>query len=152
MTQKEMMTTYLPMIEMRGKMYAKKTKVKARPAREGEKIDTITSDGKETTNTAKEGDWVVQNLTKAGEVYILPEKKFKARYEFLNKWNNDWDYFKALGKCMAMRYYGENFEFMAPWNEKMVVKDRDMLCTPIPEENEIYRIAAKEFGETYGPE
>jgi hypothetical protein len=42
----------------------------------------------------------------------------------------------------------EILEFVAPWGESMIVKPGDYLVTP-PEKNEIYRIAQKEFEETY---
>ena len=53
-SQQDMMNEWLPKIEKDGLIYSKTTKVKARPAIKNEKIITITSDGKETENIAKE--------------------------------------------------------------------------------------------------
>ena len=39
------------------------------------------------------------------------------------------------------------FYFEAPWQEKMVAKKGDMICTT--DGSEIYRIARKEFEQTY---
>lgn len=39
-------------------------------------------------------------------------------------------------------------EFQAPWRDTMIVRPGDMLVVPA-EKDEIYRIAKKEFGETY---
>ncbi len=63
MNQEQMIERWLPEIEMNGKDYLKKGTVFARPAKIGEKIITITSDGKETENTAGENCFVVKNPT-----------------------------------------------------------------------------------------
>ncbi len=56
MSQKEAQDLYLPQIEENGKEYKKFSQITARPAAQGEVIETITADGKETTNTAKHGE------------------------------------------------------------------------------------------------
>ena len=125
--------------------------VLARPATIEEKIDTITSDGKETTNTAKEGDFVVKNPT--GEEYIIKGDLFKKRYDYVGttdfRSDGKWETYKAKGKCRAIVWEHEQMSFVASWGEEMVIKKGDMLATTIPEMNEVYRIAAKEFDATY---
>jgi hypothetical protein len=122
----------------------------ARPAVPGERIDTITSDGKETTNVARDGDWVVENQTEAREQYILTETKFLPRYDPVGNISvMGWQAFQAKGSVIAMPHLGPELVLVADWGEIMPVKPMDMLCTPYPGRNEVYRIAAKEFHETY---
>ena len=45
----------------------------------------------------------------------------------------------------------QEFQFMAPWDEEMVVKENDFLVSP-QDFSEVYRIARKEFFETYEPD
>lgn len=157
LSQEKAIEKFLPIIEESGSTYNKKTKVKARPAKAGEKIDTFTSDGKETTNTAKEGDYVVKNMTEAGEEYILSAKKLKDRYILLED-GDPYSIYKATGKVKAKKYISQEFslpdtiEFVASWGEKTVLKEGDMIATPLPSKDEVYRIAKKEFEETYEKE
>lgn len=134
------------------KVYEKYKEVHARKAVVGEVILTITADGKETQNTAKEGDFVVKNLTGAGEMYILTAKKFNARYELKENIDETWSLYRPLGKVKALQVKLETSSkeiyILAPWGEKMVVKDGDFLVTPL-DNSEVYRIAEKEFYETY---
>lgn len=130
----------------KGKDCTKKTEVTARKAKEGEKIETYTSDGKETEKTAKKGDWVVTNTT--GEKFILSNDVFLDRNIHI-KGNR----YKANGKSRALEYKGKNMKFMASWNEPMALKTGDMIVSPYKDDKltgEIYRIARKEFDETYG--
>lgn len=167
LTQAEMMKEFAPALVYGGKRYAKKTVVRARLAVEGEVIVTITGDGKETQNTAKAGDYVVENQTVVKEQYIVIGTIFKKRYELIHSEKIASTAFflpyKAVGKCVGIIYNGrvntENLstdpvemKFMASWNEEMVLKPGDMLVAPLPATNEIYRIAAKEFEETYAKE
>jgi len=156
MTQKEAMEYFLPMIEKNGSVYRKIGKVYARPAVKGEKIDTYTSDGKETTNTAKEGDIVVKNQTGSREKYILSKDKFEARYKLIGEASEKgWKVYEPTGKILAINFDSESLnkpnemDFEASWGEKMKLKDGDMVATPLPKKDEIYRIASKEFSETY---
>jgi len=139
-SQQEAADLYLPQIEQSGKEYKKFTQITARPAVAGEVIETITSDGKETTNTAKSGDYVVTNI--GGEEYILSGDTLKKRYESLG--NNR---YQAIGECKGIVYTGKPTQFMATWGEAMVLKPGDMIVTG--DGKEVYRIAIKEFKETY---
>jgi hypothetical protein len=141
--------------------------VRARPATPGELVETYTSDGKETQKRAEEDDVVVWNTTEAGEKYIISGKKFRARYTLIGpaEGSPGWSWYKAIGRVKAIRFRYEMldgmpvdlgkikvFSFEASWGEQMVLKDGDMIATPLPQMNEIYRIAAKEFAETYEEE
>lgn len=150
MTQKEACDHYMPQIEATGRVYEKFTEIEARPATYGEVIVTVTAAGKETTNKADEGDFVVHNMTGAREEYILAGKKLAARYVRLSDLAvAGWCRYQATGSCMAFVYHGSDTEFIATWGEPMKLQTGDMIATPLPEKGEVYRIAAKEFGETY---
>jgi hypothetical protein len=140
---------FLPEILAKGQKYKKFVKVNARPAKEGEVVHTYTADGKETSNTAKAGDFVVRNATGAKEEYIISKDKLNKRYKELGLLTGEWKRYQALGECMALRYDGPNMQFKASWDEGMVLKTGDMIVTPLPAKDEVYRIAAKEFKETY---
>src|SRR4051812_7650519 len=111
-TQEYMINGYLPIIETEGNVYRKVTIVRARPASVGEKIITVTSDGKETENVAKENDWLVENNTEAREEYLISDEKFRARHEQAGDIAfGGWLSYMAKGKCQAIVYEGDNFEF-----------------------------------------
>jgi len=146
MSQQDAINFFMPQIMSDGKDYAKFTEIKVRKAIPNELIETITSDGKETQNTAKENDFVVTNLGGSGEKYILPADKLYKRY-----FNVEGDIWKAKGECKALEYSGEPMQFEASWGEAMVLKPGDMICSPLPDLNEVYRIARVEFFSTYAP-
>ena len=146
MSQDEAIAEFMPQIMADGKDYAKFTEIQVRRANPGELIETFTSDGKETQNTAGENDYVVTNLGGSGEEYILTAEKLNKRY--FNVSGNIW---KAKGECRALLYTGVPTSFMASWGEAMVLKPGDMICSPLPDLNEVYRIARAEFGSTYAP-
>lgn len=150
LSQREMLKKFLPLIEKDGQVYEKFTEVDARPAVPGEVIETFTSDGKETQNTAKKGEWIIRNRTEAKEEYILSDEKLRKRYIVRSLLVNGWYTFKAKGECQAIVFDGpEDTQFEASWGEAMTLKKEDLLVAPLPDKNEIYRIAAKEFTETY---
>jgi len=146
MSQDEAIAEFMPQIMEDGKDYAKFTEIQVRRAEPGELVETFTSDGKETQNTAGENDYVVKNLGGSGEEYILSEEKLNKRY-----FNVSGDIWKAKGECRALLYTGEPTSFMASWGEAMVLKPGDMICSPLPDLNEVYRIARAEFDSTYAP-
>ncbi len=156
-TQKEMKQFIFPLLQSKGKTYLKYKKVFARKAKLNEKITTRTSDGKETTNRAKAGDYIIKNQTGAGEEYIIPGNKFKARYIFERRSTGGFSEYKPSGRIQAIevsrrvlkKFNVKNrFYFLAPWGSKMIVKEKDFLACPIGGD-EVYRIARKEFFETY---
>ena len=122
---------------------------------------TYTKDGLETQNVAKEGDYVVKNNTEAKEMYILSEKKFNERYKYKSDLDNEWKVYSPLGRIKALKVNGKvfrvlkikekEFYILTSWGEKMIVKRNDFLVTPL-DYNEVYRIANKEFFETYEKE
>ncbi|MEM1319822.1 MAG: hypothetical protein AAGG75_06165 [Bacteroidota bacterium] len=157
LTQIEIQELILPLLKEKGQLYRKFKKVFARRAVDGERIDTITDDGLETTNTAESGDYIVTNQTGAEESYILTPKKFEARYEWLQSDASGRHLYQPKGQVMVLEMTTEQlhtlqldnpFYFIAPWGSEMIVKTDDFLVSP-PDYSEVYRIARKEFFETY---
>jgi NAD(P)-dependent dehydrogenase (short-subunit alcohol dehydrogenase family) len=61
--------------------------------------------------------------------------------------------FEQWQRCLAVNLTGcflcaQRVQFMAPWDQPEKVELNDFLVTP-PDHSEIYRIARKEFFETY---
>ncbi len=155
--QKKLLQLILPLLKSHGKVYKKHQHIFAKRAEGGEAIQTITADGLETNNIAVNGDFIVKNQTSAAEMYILTEDKFKARYAFLKESEDGFSEYIPTGVIHAIEMtptllkaqdWPNEFHFEAPWGEQMVVKENDFLACP-PELNEVYRIARKEFFETY---
>lgn len=149
MTQKEAYGYFFPEIDQRGKIYKKYSLIYAYLAEPNEYIETWTKDGLETTNYAKFGDFVVQNLqTEFQEKYIVSEKMFFERYKYF--YNHDKGaIYMPTGKIKACIYHGEDLEFIANWGRLMALKTGDYIVSPYPGLNEVYRIARQEFMETY---
>ncbi len=156
-SQENLQKLFLPGIKSEGQVYKKIKKVLARKAIAGERVETITSDGLETVNRAKDGDFLIQNQTKAREQYIISSKKFNDKYEYFASGDGEFNFYKAKGKVVALEMtesvlrkfnLPDEFSFIAPWKEDMIVKKDDFLVCP-PDYSEIYRIARLEFFETY---
>lgn len=156
-TQEQIKELMLPILKNEGKQYEKFLPVIAKVATKIETIQTITSDGLETQNTAQPGDIIVQNQTQAGEKYIMQNEKFHARYELLETLEGDFARYKPTGKAIGIeitpRFAKQHnlelpFEFMASWGAPMILKENDFLVSPL-DFRSVYRIARKEFFETY---
>lgn len=156
-SQQEIMELLLPVLKSEGTVFRKHKTTLARKAVPGETIETHTADGLETVNTAEEGDFVIKNQTDAGEMYIVPADKFNEKYAFSKAAANGFSEYTPLGKAIGveltpallgkLQLPGE-FKFVAAWDEEMLAKEGDFLVSP-PGYSEIYRIARKEFFETY---
>lgn len=152
MTQENAFNLFHPLIEQTGRIYYKYSLVYAYLAYENEYVETWTADGLETTNYAVKGDFVVQNLqTEYQEKYIIKPDVFFERYKYFY-WSGDGAIYMPTGKVKAIVYNGEDCEFIANWGRNMVLKTGDFIVSPLPKQNEVYRIACKEFFETYNPE
>jgi hypothetical protein len=149
MTQRDAYDLFFPLIENSGKTYFKVSLVYAELAIGGEFIETWTSDGLETTNYANSGDFIVQNLqTENLERYVVPPDMFMSRYKFFY-WHDNGAICIPLGKVRAIQYIGEDTQFIAKWGRLMILKTGDFIVSPAPDFQEVYRIARKEFFETY---
>jgi len=155
--QANLKRTILPVLKQSGVVYEKWKQVRARKAKAGEHIITITSEGVETANVADPGDYVVENQTGAREAYLVPESKFKERYKKLTDLDGEWGNYQPDGKVIAVKLTselltklgsGKDFRFEAPWGSTQVVSAGDYLVSP-PDFSEVYGIASREFHETY---
>ena len=131
--------------------------VRAKKAQSGQVVITKTSDGSETKNTAESGDWLVENQTSSNEHYLVKAETFKKKYSLVQSLEKGWGCYQPKGETSGMVVSESHLEalgnpnaleFQAPWKDTMIVKPGDMLVVP-SEKDEIYRIAKKEFGETY---
>lgn len=139
--------------------YKKAKGVFARHAVEGEVVNSITADGQETTNQAKVGEMVVRNETDAKELYIVGSEKFQQRYDSINEEPVDgMRRYGPKGKVKALVItheittkmdVGTDFFIMANWGTEQLAREGDYFVSPLPELNEIYRIARSEFDQTY---
>jgi hypothetical protein len=158
--QLRLMEDVLPMIRDASQKYRKFQQIHARPAKAGEVIVSTTSDGEETTKTAKDDEYVVKNLTEAQEEYLVGEKKFNERYTFVEDVDDEWKLYDSVGEVLALEIsraittmlgVGEEFYIEAPWKSDQLVREGDMFVSPFSTLDEVYRIARKEFDETYRP-
>ena len=148
----------LPIILTKGKVYQKTGQVQATKAKGGEMIITTTSSGKETTNTAAKGDYIVTNLaTKAKESYIISSEKFAARYKKIKTISRGVGLYNPKGKVRAITLtasllkslkWKDKFYILATWGENQYVEKGDYLVCPMTKD-EVYRIGRKEFRKTY---
>jgi hypothetical protein len=159
-SQRELLERLQPLLVDQGQFYRKVQPVLARQADQTETVATVTRDGLETVNRAKPGDFIVQNMTEAGEKYVVDADKFDGKYEYIGPEKDGWHKYQPNGRVLAVELskdclehlcMPEEFEFMTAWNEKMVAKAGDFLACP-PDCSEVYRIARQEFFETYRPE
>ncbi len=156
-TQTDMLAHFLPLMEERGKRFRKKSLIRAKKAEPGLHVVTLTSDGVETQNTAEKGDWLVENQTSAKESYLIKAETFEKKYILLHSLGEGWGCYRPIGEIYAYNVSGDDLEkfgaadaieFQAPWKESIVIKAGDFLVAPT-DKSEIYRVAKKEFSETY---
>lgn len=156
--QRVLMDRVLPIIKKSRQHYRKFQQVHARPAKDGEVVVSTTSDGDETTKMASAGDFVVKNLTEAQEQYIVAEEKFLKRYEFVKDLEGSWKLYDPVGEVLAIEItrdltidlnVGEEFYIVAAWGSDQLAREGDMFVSTLPDLGEVYRIARKEFYETY---
>ena len=166
-----MLAMFRPLLESEGSIFEKTQNVFAKKVEAPEVVTTQTDDGPETVNTAQVGDYLVKNQTEAGEVYVLKAEKFAERYEPLESEGEGasaetltstdekegFEEYRSTGHITAVELTPERcaalhlppvFHFEAPWKEDMVAKAGDFIASP-PDAAQVYRIARKEFFETY---
>ena len=107
-------------------------------------VVTITTDGKETQNTADVGDIIFSGAT--GENYVIKAAKLPKLYNG----TVGGDIYPEQSPRQVALYSGEPVTFKAPWGEDMVIKPGDYLVKD-PANTGYYRIAKVEFEKTYNP-
>lgn len=145
--QEAFASEFLPWIQESGKLYRKKVNIFARISSGDEFIETFTKDGKETQNTTVAGDVIVKNP--GGEIYVIKPEQLERRYIPLDNYDGEWREYKAIGVVSACMWEESTIEFIASWDQPMVIKHGDMLATN--DSKTLYRIARQEFEETYEP-
>ncbi len=159
LSQPKMLALFRPLMESEGVLFSKKKNVFAKKAEGGEPVVTMTDDGLETVNTAQKGSYLVKNQTEAAEVYVVEKAAFEKRYERKGPADDGFEEYHPTGKVIAVELTPErqealdlpaSFHFKAAWKEDMIAKKGDYIVCP-PDFSEIYRIARKEFFETYKP-
>ena len=97
-------------------------------------------------------------MTDAREQYIVSGKTMGQRYRPSKALNDDWVEYLPLGEVRAIVVdqslisrlnKAESFFITASWGSSQRVELGDFLVTPLPSENEIYRVGKKEFEQTY---
>lgn len=119
----------------------------ARKAKDGEKIETVASDGtSETTNIAKDDDWIVHNVSNPDNQWIVGGKTFHEKYTpvDVNK-----GLYKPKGGIMNAFKLREAIMFTAPWGETMRIDADGYLLQNPNNPKDIYGICGKDFDATY---
>ncbi len=159
-TQSGLIDVMMPVFRNTGKRFYKFKQVRARKAIVGERIDSHTSLGFETSNTARAGDYVVQNQTDAMEQYLVSKEVFELKYGLKAEENDEWAVYQSsssstvLGLTVdenVLKLLGKSdaFYIEASWGGMQKCMKGDVLVALNEPSNEIYRIAQKEFSETY---
>jgi hypothetical protein len=158
-SQHEIINHFFDLLQKEGKRYAKKSLIIAKKAIPGTRVITKTSDGQRIETTAKDGDWLVENQTATNEHYLVSESTFKKKYQLRQALGEGWGSFQSLIQVYALKvqekdlaHFGSDtqLEFKAPREKTVLIHPGDYLVIPI-DQSEAYRIASKEFEETYVP-
>jgi hypothetical protein len=106
------------------------------------KVVTVTSDGKETDNTAAEKDIIMSGPSK--EKYVIKAAKFPKLYH-----GSPEAVYPDQSPRQVARYTGDKtLSFKASWGEDMILKKGDYV---VNNGENFYRIAQKEYDATYNP-
>jgi hypothetical protein len=127
--------------------------VAARKAVMAEAIETRW-EGKETTNTARQGDLIVTNLSPERKVlrdnkgnentYVVESDTFPSLYESVGGQNEFGQIFKAKNTVDAI-YLSGGFDILAPWGEKQTAREGYLLWNG----RDVYGNNAETFDATY---
>jgi hypothetical protein len=129
--------------------------VVAEKARGGEVVDTRWN-GKETTNTARKGDWIVTNSSSRGETlrdrerhenrYVIAADRFSELYEQAASLDSGGTakLYRAKGIVTAIRLDG-GFDIVAPWGERQTAPAGYLILNG----DEVYGNNAETFALTY---
>lgn len=140
------------MKEAQPELYKKSGSFDARLGKAGEHIVTTIDGEDETKKTVKDGEIVIKGPK--GEMYVVSEEKFRQRYEVDKEPTDEYQKYKAVGLIRAYEYAGDEFKFIASWDEEMICKPGDFLASPVKDAEdtaypEVYRIERSVFDETY---
>jgi hypothetical protein len=127
--------------------------VAAREATASEVVETYSS-GKETTNTARPGDFIVTNLSPQRtplrdrdghlNVYVIEAARFAGLYEPAGGESAQGAIYRAKGVVSALPLPG-GFDIAAPWGERQTAASGYLLCNG----SEVYGASRSAFEATY---
>lgn len=156
-SQHEIIAHFFDLLKRDGQRYSKKSLTIAKKATPGTVVLTKTSDGQRIETTAKPGDWLVENQTATKEHYLVSDATFQKKYQLRQALGEGWGSFQSLGQVYALKVQEKDFahfgdlqelEFQGPREKTVLLLPGDYLVIPV-DQSEAYRIAAKEFEETY---
>jgi len=150
-TQEEMLDNFVPQIKTNGRHAKKFASVAARPAVEGEYVQTITTKGLDKEAYAKAGDVFVVNIgSPMNEKYLVDGEIFAKKYEATGTiYQDNFEIYKAKGEVMAIECTEEHPKvFMAAFGSEMHTHVGGFLVAPL-DYSEIYFIGEQEFENTY---
>lgn len=131
--------------------------VSAEEAKGGEVVETRWN-GKETSNTARKGDWIVTSISARGETlrdreghenrYVIAADRFRDLYEpaAAAGSSRSSNLYKANGTVTAIRLEG-GFDITAPWGEQQVAPAGYLILNG----DEVYGNNVETFEATYSP-
>lgn len=127
--------------------------VTARQAERAERVETQWND-KETENTARPGDWIVTNLSRAQEplrdrngnlnTYVISAGRFPDLYQLEGSTSPFGTIYRAKSTVLALRLPG-GFDIVAPWGERQQAADGYLILNG----DEVYGNNAETFDATY---
>lgn len=127
--------------------------VAARKAAKSEVVETR-SNGKETTNTARAGDFIATNLSpqrtplhdREGNLdhYVIAAARFVDLYELAGGESEQGPVYRPKGLVSAIPFPG-GFDIAAPWGERQTAASGYLLCN----DTEVYGASRSAFEATY---
>lgn len=129
------------------KSYCKFGTIQFAIATHDQPVDTIINGQLETTNTAKQGDYVVVGAS--GECYVLTPDNFKNKYKISDLQEDQTGTAEVKGEPRyAVQWSGDTFSFVASWGQSMICNHGDYLVSDTSF-SEVYRIEQDVFLKTY---
>lgn len=146
-TQVDDLLDYAKQNNLTFKRASKYQRINAHPAKHDEQVATIASDGTaETTNTAKDGDWIVNNTTNPNNKWIVDNQTFQKKYTPVEGTK---DTYKPKGNPMDAAQIHEPISFIAPWGQRMNIDDGGYILQDPTNPTDIYGISREDFDNTY---
>lgn len=122
-------------------------------AEKDEQVDTFWN-GKETTNTAQTGDWIVMNISPSGQPlrdksgqlnrYVIKSEVFSNLYELAAGKNEFGPIFRSKSIVEAI-YLPGGFDILAPWGQQQTAPAGYILLNG----GEVYGNNEETFAQTY---
>lgn len=84
-SQNEIFGTYAQYIKTNGFLYERKTNLKVKISKGGEKAEAYTSEGQKTMNVAYQGDYIIQEGNDNNKICIIRKEHFEPLYSLINE-------------------------------------------------------------------